>query len=94
MSKKGSIIEFEKWKDFFSAHISSKGFATEESSDVIVMLLQELTEEYLWCKECQRVLPDEEFFNQGSQKSRRCKAQLCKDCWKSIYRGRGKGRIL
>lgn len=79
-------IEISKWKMFFSANIASEGLATEEVADKIVSLVSMLTMNHLLCHECGRVLDDEEFYKQSVHTSRRGRAQICKQCWKSTYR--------
>jgi len=79
-------IKLLDWKEFFSAKIASEGLASQEYSDNITSLLCNLVETHLQCTDCNRVLPDDSFFNQRVHVSRRCKSLLCKECWKLNYR--------
>ena len=78
-------INPKSWSLFLSSKICEAGLATEDVADKIVEMFGNVCEDHLMCKSCKRVLNDGAFYTQASQASRRFKAQICKDCWKTQY---------
>lgn len=78
-------IELGKWKPFLASVIAGNGFTSQETADRILAEMEKQVLEHLICMECDRVLPDYEFYIQQSQSARRGRAQLCKQCWKVMY---------
>lgn len=78
-------IDIKQWATAIETELMVRNIVNNEQATQVLNTILDMIETNLLCKDCGRVLLDDNFYNQQAQFARRYKAQICKECWNRVY---------